>query len=118
MMISFIFLGLVAGVLSGVIGIGGGVVIVPALLYFFKFTQQQAQGTTLGLLVLPVGVLAAWTYHKHGLVDLRVAGLIALGFFIGGLIGAKLAVGLNNDILRKIFAVTLILIGLKMFFKP
>lgn len=113
----FIFLGLLAGILSGFIGVGGGVIIVPALVLFFKFTQKMAQGTTIALLIPPIGILAAWTYYKQGNVDLRVAALICLGFVIGGLIGAKFATNLPNEALRKIFAVIIILIGLQMFFK-
>ena len=114
---SFVILGLLAGILSGFIGVGGGVIIVPALVLFFKFTQKMAQGTTIALLIPPIGILAAWTYYKQGNVDLRVAALICLGFVLGGLIGAKFAVNLPNDTLRKIFAVIIILIGLQMFFK-
>ncbi len=114
---SFVFLGLLAGILSGFIGVGGGVIIVPALVLFFKFTQKMAQGTTIALLIPPIGILAAWTYYKQGNVDLRVAALICVGFVLGGLIGAKFATNLSNDVLRKVFAVIIILIGLQMFFK-
>ncbi len=72
-LIAYLLLGLAAGVLSGLVGIGGGILIVPALFFFFGFSQQQAQGTTLALLVLPIGILAAWAYYKQGLVDIRVA---------------------------------------------
>lgn len=112
----YIILGLLAGILSGLIGIGGGIIIVPALVLIFGLTQQQAQGTTLALMIPPVGLLAAWTYYTRGLVDLRIAGLIVIGFFIGGLLGGKIAVGLPNHILQKFFAVALFLVALKMFF--
>jgi len=112
----YLFLGLVAGVLSGLIGIGGGVIIVPVLIFLFGFSQHQAQGTTLAMLVPPIGILAAWTYYQHGFVNLKVAGLLAAGFFIGSLFGAKFATGLSNDILEKIFGVALLLIALKMIF--
>lgn len=114
--ILFLILGLTAGVFSGIIGIGGGVIIVPALVYLFGFTQHQAQGTTLALMVPPIGILAAWTYYQQGYVDIKVATFIALGFLIGGLLGAKLAVVIPNAILKKIFACVLFLIGFKMFF--
>lgn len=114
---SFIILGIIAGALSGIIGIGGGIIIVPVLIYIFKFSQQQAQGTTLALLVPPIGILAAWTYYKHGFVDLKTAGLIVIGFFIGALFGAIYATNINADLLRKVFAVLLVLIGIKMFFQ-
>jgi len=112
--ILYLLLGLSAGVLSGLIGIGGGTIIVPALIYLFGLTQHQAQGTTLALLIPPIGLLAAWTYYKNGYVNLTIAVFICLGFFIGGLAGAKLAVGLSNEILRKVFGFVLLLIALYM----
>lgn len=112
--ILYLLLGLFAGVLSGLIGIGGGIIIVPALIYLFDLTQHQAQGTTLALLIPPIGLLAAWTYYKHGYVNLTIAVFICLGFFIGGLAGAKLAVGLSNEILRKVFGFVLLLVALYM----
>jgi len=112
----FVLLGLVAGFLSGVIGIGGGVIIVPALVFLFSFTQHQAQGTTLALLVPPIGILAAWTYYKQGHVNLEAAALICLGFVAGGLLGARLATALSDVTLGRIFGVVLLLIALKMIF--
>jgi len=110
----YLLLGLVAGSLSGLIGIGGGVIIVPALVFLFGLSQHQAQGTTLALLVPPIGLLAAWTYYKQGYVDLKIAAFVCVGFFLGGLLGAKLATGLSNIILEKVFGVALLLIALKM----
>ncbi len=109
-------LGIVAGILSGLIGIGGGVIIVPALVFLFGMTQHQAQGTTLALLVPPIGILAAWTYYKHGYVDLRAAALICAGFILGSLLGARVATGFSDDVLQKVFGVALIGIGVKMLF--
>jgi uncharacterized membrane protein YfcA len=109
-----ILIGLIAGVFSGLLGIGGGLIIIPALVFLFKMSQQTAQGTTLALMVLPIGLLAAITYYKSGNVNLVVGLLIALGFFFGGLLGANIAVSLPNDILRKIFAAALILAGFYM----
>jgi uncharacterized protein len=114
--ILFILLGLVAGTFSGVVGLGGGVVIVPALIFLFGLTQQQAQGTTLALLVPPIGILAAYTYYQQGYVDLKIAALVCIGFIFGGWIGAKIAVQLPKEILQKIFALSLFFISLKMFF--
>lgn len=112
----FILLGFAAGIVSGLIGIGGGVIIVPALVFFFGMSQHLAQGTTLALLVPPIGILAALTYYNQGYVDLKAAGLICAGFFVGGLIGAKVATGLSNVMLERIFGVALFLISLKMMF--
>ncbi len=110
----YLLLGLGAGIFSGVIGIGGGVVIVPALIFLFGLSQHQAQGTTLALLVPPIGLLAAWTYYSRGYVDLKIAAFVCLGFFLGGFIGAKIATGLAATVLQKVFGVSLLLISLKM----
>lgn len=110
----YLVLGLLSGALSGLIGVGGGIFIVPALVFIFGLSQQQAQGTTLALLVPPIGLLAAWTYYKQGYVDLRIAALICLGFFFGGLLGAKIAVGISSRTLQKVFGSALLVISLKM----
>ena len=115
-MILYLLLGLVAGSLSGLLGIGGGVIIIPALIYLFGLTQHQAQGTTLALMIPPIGLLAAWTYYKQGYVNIPMAIFVCLGFFIGGLAGAKVAVGLSSELLRKVFGVSLLLIALHMIF--
>jgi uncharacterized membrane protein YfcA len=115
-MLLYLLLGLVAGALSGLIGIGGGVIIVPALVFLFGFSQHQAQGTTLALLIPPIGILAAWMYYQQGYVDVKIAALICLGFFFGSFLGAKVATGLSNIVLERIFGVALLLIALKMIF--
>ena len=114
--IGCILLGLLAGVASGLIGIGGGAIIIPALIYIFGSTQHLAQGTTLALMVPPIGLLAAWTYYRQGYVDLKVAAFICLGFFIGGLGGAKLATALSGELLRRVFGLALFCISLHMIF--
>ena len=88
----FIFTGLLAGLLSGLIGIGGGIIIIPILVFFFGLSQKMAQGTTLALMVPPIGILAAWTYYKEGFVNLPIAARICARFALGGFIGAKFAV--------------------------
>lgn len=112
----YLLLGLLAGVLSGLIGIGGGVIIVPALVFLFGLSQHQAQGTTLALMIPPIGILAAWAYYKQGYVDLKIAAFICLGFFFGGWLGAKLATGVSTIVLERIFGAALFLISLKMLF--
>lgn len=114
--ILYLLLGLFAGTFSGLIGIGGGTIIVPALVFLFGLSQHQAQGTTLALLVPPIGFLAAWTYYKQGYVDLKIASFICIGFFLGGLIGAKFATKLSSVTLERVFGVALLLISLKMIF--
>ena len=116
-LIIYSLIGITAGVVSGLIGIGGGVIIVPALVLIMGFSQHAAQGTTLAMLVPPIGILAALAYYKHGHVNLPIAGLMCLGFFIGGLLGAKLAIGFHEVILRKIFGAFLLIIAGYMIIK-
>ena len=112
--LAYVLLGLAAGALSGLIGIGGGIIIVPALVFIFGFTQLKAQGTTIALMIPPIGLLAAWSYYRQGYVDVKVALLVCLGFILGGLLGATVATGLSNALLEKIFGVVLLFIALKM----
>jgi uncharacterized membrane protein YfcA len=98
------------------VGIGGGLVIVPALMYLLAFSQHQAQGTSLGLLVLPVAILAVLNYYKNGYVDFRVVGLLAIGFVVGSYFGSKMALSVPQLTLKRIFAIFMILIAMKMLF--
>ncbi|HSH64569.1 MAG TPA: sulfite exporter TauE/SafE family protein, partial [Bacteroidia bacterium] len=90
--IILLFIGLAAGILSGVVGVGGGIVIVPALVFFCSMSQHQAQGTSLAVLLLPVGALAVYSYYKQGLVDLQATLIIAAAFLIGGFIGSRISI--------------------------
>ncbi|MFA5293479.1 MAG: TSUP family transporter [Phycisphaerae bacterium] len=110
----YLILGLVAGILSGLIGIGGATIIIPVLVLMFGLSQYMAQGTTLALMVPPIGILAAWTYYQKGFVDLKIAGFVCLGFLVGGLLGAKLAIGIPEQILKKIFGIFLLIVSLRM----
>ena len=112
----FLLLGLAAGIFSGLIGIGGAIIIIPSLVLLFGLSQHTAQGTTLALMVPPIGLLAAWVYYRQGFVDLKIAGLICLGFFVGGLLGAKFATEIPDQLLKKVFGVVLLLASLKMMF--
>jgi hypothetical protein len=114
--LAYLLLGLVAGTSSGLIGIGGGVLVVPALVFLFGFSQHQAQGTSLAMLLPPIGILAAWHYYQHGDVHVKVAGLLCVGFVLGGLIGSKIATDLSSAVLERVFGVALMLIALKMIF--
>ena len=109
-------IGLAAGVLSGMIGIGGGIIIVPALVLVLGFTQQQAQGTSLGLLLLPVGILAVLNYYKQGYIDIKVVAIMSVTFILGGWLGSKLSLSLPQETVKKIFAVFMIIIAVKMLF--
>jgi len=111
-----ILIGIAAGMLSGLVGIGGGLVIVPALVYFLGFSQHTAQGTSLMMILLPVGVLAVINYYKQGYVDMKVVWLLAIGFIVGGYFGSKIAISLPQETVKKIFAVLMIAIAIKMLF--
>ena len=112
----YLLLGLITGILSGLIGIGGAIIIIPSMVLVFGMSQHMAQGTTLALMVPPIGLLAAWTYYKAGHVDFKVAALICLGFFIGGFIGARFVTDIPDLLLRRIFGFVLLLAALKMIF--
>ena len=109
-------LGLIAGILSGMIGIGGGVVIVPALVFLLGFSQQSAQGTTLLMFIPPIGILAVYNYYKAGYMDWKAAAIMAVTFAVGSFFGSKIAVAIDQNTLKKIFGGVLLLISLKMLF--
>ncbi|HOZ30143.1 MAG TPA: sulfite exporter TauE/SafE family protein [Bacteroidales bacterium] len=115
-LIILILVGLLAGVMSGLFGIGGGVVVIPALVFIFGMTQHQAQGTSTALLLLPVGLLAFINYYKAGHINIKYAAIIACAFFIGAFFGSKLAINMSDLTLKRIFAIVMILISIKMFF--
>ncbi len=117
LLIGLLILGIVAGYLSGLIGIGGGIILVPALVFLFGFSQYAAQGTTLTMMVPPIGILAVMNYYKNGYVDIKIAALLSLGFILGSFLGSKTAIYLPQDILRKFMAVLLLLVSLKLFFQ-
>ena len=109
-------IGVVAGLLGGMLGLGGAIIIIPALVILLDYSQQLAQGTTLLMLVMPVGALAAWQYYKAGNVDVKTSIILGIAFFISGFAGAKIANLIPNEILKKAFAVLLLLIAVKMLF--
>jgi uncharacterized membrane protein YfcA len=111
-----VLVGLAAGILSGLVGVGGGLIIVPALIFFLGFSQHSAQGTSLGLLLLPAGILAVIQYYKAGDVDVKAVAILAIGFVAGGYFGSKLALSLPQDVVKKIFAIFMLLVALKMLF--
>ncbi len=110
-------IGMAAGLLSGLLGLGGAIIIIPALIMLLGFSQQMAQGTALMMMVLPVGALAAFQYYQKGFVDIKAALIMAVFFFVGGYLGARFATNIPQDILKKSFAVMLVLIAVKMFFQ-
>jgi uncharacterized membrane protein YfcA len=110
----YILLGLMVGVLSGVVGIGGGIMIVPALVYVFHMTQHKAQGTSIAALLAPAGALAFWEYYKAGNVDIKAGVFIALGFLVGGYFGGLWAQHLSELVLRRVFGTLLVIIGIRL----
>ncbi|MES2762318.1 MAG: sulfite exporter TauE/SafE family protein [Bacteroidota bacterium] len=108
--------GLAAGFLSGMVGIGGGIIIVPVLVYFLGFTQHQAQGTTLFMFLLPIGILGVMNYHKAGHVDFKTAFIIATTFVAGSYFGSKVAISLDQKMVKQIFGAIIIILGAKMLF--
>ena len=114
--ILLILIGLAAGFLSGLVGIGGGVLIVPALVLFLGFSQKLAQGTSLGILLLPVGILAVIQYYKQGYLNVNFVAVVSISFVLGGFLGSKLALSFSEEKIKKIFAIVMMLIAIKMLF--
>ena len=107
-------IGLTAGILSGLVGLGGGLVIIPAMVYFLGVDQRMAQGTSIALMLPPIGFLAAYNYYKAGQINIKYALIIAVMFFIGGYFGSKLSLSLPEATVKKVFAGVMILTALKM----
>lgn len=119
LIITALLIGLAAGMLSGLVGVGGGIIMVPALVFFLHYTQHQAQGTSLAVLTLPVVILASFYYYhqcqKAGTpIDLKIVGLLGVGFIVGAFLGSKLALTIDQELLKKIFAVILFYTAFKM----
>jgi uncharacterized protein len=116
MLMILIVIGIVAGAMAGMLGIGGAIIMIPALVYFLGLSQQMAQGTSLAVMLPPVGILAAYNYYKAGHVDIRFALILAVTFLIGSYFGSKFALTLPQATLRKIFGIILLLVAIKMLF--
>lgn len=111
----YLIVGLAAGIMSGFLGIGGGIIIIPALTMILGFSQQQAQGTSLALLLPPIGILAVMNYYKAGSVNLKAAAFMALTFIIASYFSSKIAVQVPEQMLKKVFATFLLFYALKLF---
>ena len=111
----FLAIGLTAGVLSGLFGIGGGILIIPALIFFAKFHAKLAIGTSLGAMLLPVGLLGAYAYYQDGNLNIKASLLIALGLFLGAFVGAKLAQTLSGTTLQRMFAVFIVVMAIRLW---
>ncbi|MEW6652870.1 MAG: sulfite exporter TauE/SafE family protein [Bacteroidota bacterium] len=111
-----LIIGFTAGLLSGMVGVGGGIIVIPMLVAFLGFTQKEAQGTSLGLLLLPIGIFAVMNYYKAGYISIKAIGIMTITFVIGSYLSSKAAVGLPDHLIKKVFAVFLLLVALKLFF--
>ena len=114
--IILIVIGLLAGILSGIVGIGGGLIMIPMMILFLGLSQHQAQGTSLAVMLPPIGILAAMNYYKAGFIEWKFALIIATTFIIGGYFGAKFAVSVSPTLLKKIFGAVLLVAAVKMIF--
>lgn len=113
-LVILIIIGLVAGFLGGMVGIGGGLIIVPALVLILGMNQHNAQGISLTMLLFPVGILGVINYYQKGYVDFKYAGLIAVGFFIGSYLGSKYALSLPQETVKKVFAILMIILAIRI----
>lgn len=111
-----VILGILTGFLAGMLGIGGGLIVIPALVMIMGMSQQAAQGTSLAMMLPPIGIIAAYNYYKAGHVDIKIALILAVMFIIGSYFGSKIAVKLSQELLKKIFGVFLLLVAIKMLF--
>ena len=111
-----ILIGIMAGIVAGTLGVGGGIIIVPALVFIFGMTQHQAQGTSLAVLLFPVGIMAVWNYYKKGFVNFKFAFILIAAFLLGSYIGSIISVNLPDKALKKIFGLLMLIVGIKMVF--
>ncbi len=109
-----IAIGLLTGVMAGMLGIGGAIIMIPALVFLLGFSQQSAQGTSLAVMLPPIGIIAAYNYYKAGEVNLKFAMIIAFAFIVGSYFGSKLAITLPQPLLKKIFGVLLLIVAARM----
>ena len=115
-LIILLCLGLIAGILSGMVGIGGGIIIVPALVYFLGYSQHTAQGTVLFMFLLPIGILGVFNYYQAGYIEWKTACIMASTFLIGSYLGSKFSIAIDQTTLKKVFGVIIFLLSLKMIF--
>jgi uncharacterized membrane protein YfcA len=111
-----ILIGIAGGFLSGMFGVGGGVIIVPALVFFIGMSQHEAQGTSLGLMLFPIGILAAYNYYNTGQMDVKAGLIVAATFVIGGYFGSKLSLSLDQALIKRLFGILMFIVSLKLIF--
>jgi len=111
-----IVIGIITGFMAGMLGIGGAIIMIPGLVFFLGLSQQMAQGTSLAVMLPPIGIIAAYNYYQAGQVNLKFALILAAAFIVGSYFGSKLAVNIPQPVLKKIFGVLLLLVAAKMLF--
>jgi uncharacterized protein len=111
-----VLIGIAAGIFGGIFGVGGAIIMIPALVYFMGMDQHMAQGTSLAVMLPPIGLFAAYNYYKAGQANLWYAVIIAIAFMIGGYFGSKIALNLPENLMKKIFGIFLILVALRLIF--
>ena len=116
MILILLVIGIITGVMAGMLGIGGGLVVIPALVMVMGMSQQAAQGTSLAMMLPPIGIIAAYNYYKAGHVDIKIALVLAITFIAGSYFGSKLAIRLPQELMKKIFGIFLLLVAIKMLF--
>jgi len=114
MLLILIVIGIITGVMAGMLGIGGAIIMIPALVFFLGISQQTAQGTSLAVMLPPIGIIAAYNYYKAGHVNIKFAIVLALFFLVGSYFGSKLALSLPQPVLKKVFGILLLLVAAKM----
>jgi len=110
-----IVIGLITGVLGGILGIGGGLILIPSLVYLMGMTQHEAIGTSLAIMLPPIGIFAAYNYYKAGQVNIKFAIILAAAFMVGSFFSSKIAIGFPENTIRKIFSLLLVIVAIKMF---
>ena len=116
MLLILIVIGIVTGVMAGMLGIGGAIIMIPALVFFLGISQHTAQGTSLAVMLPPVGIIAAYNYYKAGQVNIRFAIILAVFFLVGSYFGSKLALNMPQATIKKVFGILLLLVAAKMLF--
>ena len=114
MILILVVIGIITGVMAGMLGIGGAIIMIPALVFLLGISQQTAQGTSLAVMLPPVGIIAAYNYYKAGQVNIRFAIILAVFFLVGSYFGSKLALTIPQNVLKKIFGILLLLVAAKM----
>lgn len=115
-LIALILIGIITGIMAGVFGIGGAIIMIPSLVFFMGFSQQMAQGTSLAVMLPPIGIFAAYNYYKAGQANIKFALILAIAFIVGSYFGSKLALNIPASMLKKAFAVLLFIVAVKMMF--